>query len=74
MLFLIYLHTHPKQDRQYIIIVSASKQMTETWIVDARFPMTRPQLVAERRIGLEYFVNHANDRFYIVSNWNSCTC
>lgn len=69
-----FLDVKLSKDRQYVIITSASKDSTEVWVLDATSPLTRPHRVAERQAKVEYFVNHANDRFYMVSNWESSAC
>jgi oligopeptidase B len=58
---------------KYLLITSHSKVTTEVRFVSADAPGETPRVVAERRSGGEYFVEHHwsrtdGDRFYIVTN------
>jgi oligopeptidase B len=58
---------------KYLLITSHSKVTTEVRFVSADNPGETPRVVAERRSGGEYFVEHHwsrtdGDRFYIVTN------
>jgi oligopeptidase B len=57
----------------YLLITSHSKVTTEVRFVSADAPTETPRVVAERRPGVEYLVEHHRsrtdgDRFYIVTN------
>jgi oligopeptidase B len=60
-----------RSDR-YVLIDSVSRSTGETWFVPTANPETDTRLVAQRRDGVEYTVEHwsngADDRFYIVTN------
>ncbi len=60
-----------RSDR-YLVIVSGSKTTTEYRVLPADDPMAAPTLVAQRRPGVEYHVDHAvvggEDRFLILHN------
>ncbi len=57
---------------RYVLIDSVSRSTAEAWFVPTAAPETDARLVAERRDGVEYAVEHwsngADDRFYIVTN------
>jgi oligopeptidase B len=57
----------------YLLITSHSKVTTEVRFVSADAPTETPRVVAQRRPGVEYLVEHHRsrtdgDRFYIVTN------
>ena len=49
----------------------ASKLTSEVYLIDAAAPQTDPVVVAPRREGVEYDVEHAGDRLLIVHNANA---
>ena len=52
-----------------VIEISASSKLTsEVWLIDAAEPLGEPALVAARREGVEYSVEHAGDQLLIVHN------
>jgi oligopeptidase B len=60
---------------RYVLIDSMSRITAETWFVPTATPEVAARLVAERRDGVEYTVDHwtngTDDRFYIVTNVDS---
>jgi len=60
-----------RSDR-YVVIESAAKVTSEIRVLDAAAPEAEPRLVAARREGVEYSVDHAvvagEDRFLILHN------
>ncbi len=56
------------QSRRYILINSGDHVSNEVRVLDASASQSTPQLIAERRAGHEYFVDHAEGHFYIRSN------
>jgi oligopeptidase B len=52
-------------DRALLLIVSGTHESRETWIVDAGHPTEPPRLVARRRPGHRYSVDHAHGRLWI---------
>lgn len=56
------------RSEQWIIIESASKTSSESWLIDAGEPTSKMQLVAERQDDVEYTVDHWGDSFVIVTN------
>jgi oligopeptidase B len=56
------------RNEQAIQITLGSKLTSEVWLLDASDPASAPVLVAERREGVEYDVEHAGDQLLIVHN------
>ena len=56
------------RNEQAIIISLGSKLTSEVWLLDANDPTGELVLVAERREGVEYDVEHAGDQLLITHN------
>jgi oligopeptidase B len=56
------------RNEQAILISLGSKLTSEVWMLDARNPAGDPVVVAPRREGVEYDVEHAGDRLLITHN------
>ena len=60
------------RSRRYVVIEAASKLTSEVHVLDAALPESPPRVVAPRRTGVEYSVEHAvvdgEDRFLILHN------
>jgi oligopeptidase B len=56
------------RNEQAILISLGSKLTSETWLLDAADPTGDPVVVAPRREGVEYDVEHAGDQLLIVHN------
>src|SRR6185369_4904329 len=58
------------RSERYLIIDLHSKMTSEAWVIPAASPASAPSLVAARRQGVEYAVEHdpAGDRFLILHN------
>ena len=58
------------RSEQYLVIDLHSKMTSEAWVIPAASPASAPSLVAARRQGVEYDVEHdpAGDRFLILHN------
>lgn len=52
----------------FVVISSASKTSSETWLIPADDPRRAPQVVAERTGDHEYDVDHQGDRLLILTN------
>ena len=48
-----FLDVKLSKDRRYIIVISASKDMTDWWFVDAIAPLSKPHFVAPRLVGVD---------------------
>ncbi|MFO1070708.1 MAG: S9 family peptidase [Geminicoccaceae bacterium] len=55
-------------DRRWIVIGTGSHVTTESWLVDAARPDQPPRLVAARRKGHRYRVDHAHGRLWILTD------
>jgi oligopeptidase B len=56
------------RNEQAIEISLGSKLTSEVWLIDATEPESAPRVVAPRREGIEYSIEHAGDRLLIVHN------
>ncbi|HXE90492.1 MAG TPA: S9 family peptidase [Terriglobales bacterium] len=56
------------RSRRYVFLTSASLTATEVRWLPANQPGGAWRLVAERRPGVEYYLDHRGDRFYIRTN------
>jgi oligopeptidase B len=56
------------RNQQAIQISLGSKLTSEAWLLDANDPTSDPVVVAPRREGVEYDVEHAGDQLLIVHN------
>ena len=53
---------------KFITISAGSFTQGETRVIDAADPTRSPRLIAARRVGVEYDVDHGNGYFWIVTN------
>lgn len=53
---------------RFVLIHSGSKITTECWFIPAAAPLSEPAVVAPRREGVDYHVEHHGDRFLILHN------
>ena len=56
-----YLTLAPSRSGEQIVLTSESRDATEVWILPAGAPLGEPAVVAPRRAGVEYRVDHAAD-------------
>ncbi len=60
------------RSERFILVASSSKVTSEVWVIDGDDPHTVPRVVAPRRDGVEYHVEHAvvagTDRFLVLHN------
>ena len=52
----------------YIVIDMHDHDTSEIRIIDAKAPEAEPRLIAPRQVGIEYDLEHWNDRFVIKTN------
>jgi len=62
------LSVEPAKSERYIIFCSSSQVTAECSFVDADTPEAQPTMVEPRRQGIEYSVDHQEDRFLILTN------
>lgn len=56
------------RSRRWLMIDSASKDTSETWLIPADTPETPPQCFQVRQRGVEYAVDHRPGSFYVLHN------
>ena len=56
---------------QYIVISLSSTDTNEIRLLDANDPTASPSVVLARTPGHEYRIRHADNTFYILSNWQA---
>ncbi|HKS98396.1 MAG TPA: S9 family peptidase [Rugosimonospora sp.] len=59
------------RSERYILIDVSSKLTSEARFIPADAPLSEPRLVAPRRQGVEYSVEHHGDRFLIMHNYEA---
>ena len=62
------LSVEPTKSERYIIFTSSSQVTAECQFVDADTPEAEPKMIEPRRQGIEYSVDHQEDRFLILTN------
>ncbi|HXC77392.1 MAG TPA: S9 family peptidase [Candidatus Acidoferrum sp.] len=62
------LSVEPTKSERYILFSSSSQVTAECRFVDADSPEAEPMLIEARRQGIEYSVDHQEDRFLILTN------
>ncbi len=66
-----FLGVGKTQSNRYILIDSHDHETSEVRFIDATTPAAEPILVAERRTGEEYSLDHRGADFYILTNAGS---
>ncbi len=56
------------QSEDYIIIATHTHETSELWLIDARSPASAPRLIAGRKDGHEYDVDHIGNKLIIWTN------
>ena len=59
------------KSKKFLILNLGSHSTTENWILDADKPDGEFKLVAPRVDGVEYYLDHHGDKFYITTNENA---
>ncbi len=63
-----FVHLGETRSREFLVIASADHETSEVRLLPAHDPFAGPRLLAPRRRGHEYEVDHAAGRFFIRSN------
>lgn len=63
-----YVTVAKTKDRQYVLITAASKETSEVWYLDAQDASTVPSCVLPRAVGHEYYIEHHQGWWYILTN------
>ncbi|KAG1383270.1 hypothetical protein G6F61_001522 [Rhizopus arrhizus] len=69
----VFVDITSTKDNKYVTINANSLSSSEVRVIDSEHDYTNGklpeiQLIRPREIGLEYYVDHHNDRFYILTN------
>lgn len=56
------------KDNKWIIISANSKDTSEITIIDSSNPLSKQYRILPRSAGVKYFVDHADNKFYCVTN------
>ena len=62
------LSVEPTKSERYIVFSSSSQLTAECRFIPADEPLVEPVLIEPRRHGIEYSVDHQEDRFLILTN------
>ncbi|RMF67056.1 MAG: S9 family peptidase [Calditrichaeota bacterium] len=63
-----FLELSKSKSRAYLFLRLESSTTTEVWYLDANKPERRFKLIHPRQHGMEYYVEHHGDKFYILTN------
>lgn len=66
-----YTTVSKSKSGDYIFIENSSTLTTETRYIDANKPNDKFKIIAKRERGVEYYVSHFDNYFYIQTNWNA---
>ncbi|WP_116124464.1 S9 family peptidase [Lewinella sp. IMCC34183] len=64
-------YVYRSKSRKYIIIGSAQTVSTEYRVLPADDPLGEPRLFQPRERNLEYSIEHIDDRFYVLTNYQA---
>jgi len=65
------LSVEKSKDNKYIFISHNSTTTTEVRLISADSPYRDPMVFRKRENGVEYYIDHCNDQFYIRTNENA---
>ncbi len=66
-----FLSLSKSKSEKYIFIEAVSTNTTETLYIDANHPDSKPKIFNKRKRNIEYYLQHANDTFYIRTNYKA---
>ncbi|MFO7810541.1 MAG: hypothetical protein R6V47_04125 [Candidatus Delongbacteria bacterium] len=66
-----YLWIEKSKDRRYIFLGSANKNSSEYHYLKSDDPMGYFELITPRKKGVEYYVEHNGEDFYILTNYQN---
>ncbi len=64
-------YVYRSKSRKYIIIGSAQTVSTEYRLLEAVTPLAKPRMFQARERDLEYGIDHIDDRFYVLTNYQA---
>ncbi len=59
------------KDQKYVVINVHSKESSEVYVLDAADPAARPECLHSRQKGVEFFVDHGDQGFFVITNANT---
>jgi oligopeptidase B len=62
------LNVELSKSERFVLISSSSQVTSECWFVPSDQPEAHPSVVEPRRAGIEYSIDHQEDRFLILTN------
>jgi len=63
-----YLSVDGSLLEDFIFINTQDHQTSETWIIPANAPLTKPRCLKKRKTGVEYSLESGGDQFFILTN------
>jgi oligopeptidase B len=66
-----YTAIYKTKSKKFLVIVSGSTLTNDYQILDANTPDGKWKSFTKRERGLEYSIDHYQDKFYIVTNWDA---
>jgi oligopeptidase B len=63
-----YVGVDETQSGRFVLIEANDHQTSEIFLIDSHSPESAPRVVAERRFGHEYSVDHRGDRLIVLTN------
>lgn len=66
-----YTTIYKTKSKKYLVIASGSTLTNDYQILDANTPDGKWKNFTKRERGLEYSIDHYQDKFYIVTNWDA---
>lgn len=65
---IFFLLLSKTRSKAYLVLKLLHKAVTEMHVLDASQPENDFQIVQPRQVGLEYYIDHHDNRFFIVTN------
>jgi oligopeptidase B len=66
-----YLGLSKTKSKKYIIVDLESNTTNETWYLEADKPNSKFTLMAQRQHDIQYYIDHQEGKFYILTNENA---
>eukprot|EP00118_Oscarella_pearsei_P009216 m.51866 g.51866 ORF g.51866 m.51866 type:complete len:696 (+) comp34166_c0_seq4:886-2973(+) len=63
-----FVHVTKTLDGCFILVNSNTRRTSEVHIIDANSPDSKPVCLSQRQNGVEWYLEHRNDWFYLLSN------
>jgi len=66
-----WVDVRKSKSEQYILVNTSSHTTTEFWYCDADRPESGFRVFQPRKLGIEYYIDHRDDKFYVMTNDNA---